>query len=223
MTISNLGRRLCEEVRDADKRLAGVPIPLFDGALQPLGDFLRECSAVAEDVRLRIILDEFDELPIELYRRGPVADALFLTIRTQSGKPNIGFCLVGGEKMEHVLAAQGDHLNKFKSFRVDYFDRAAHWADFQELVRKPVSDWLEVSDEAIAELYDLTAGNPFFTKLIGGDLYRLMIERRDAHVTASEVREAAESAVQAVASNSFQHFWEDGVVDVGGRSPARSD
>lgn len=216
-TVTNLGLRLCEELRGADDRLTELPVPEFDGALKPLGDFLRTVHERVPTLRALLILDEFDELPIELYRRGPLGDALFLTLRTQSGKPNIGFCLIGGEKMEHVLAAQGDALNKFKPVRVDYFDRAGHWSDFTDLVRKPVSRWLEISDDALAEMYSETAGNPFFTKLIAGDLYRMMVERRDAHVTASEVREAAEAAIQGAASNSFQHFWEDGIVDVGGR------
>jgi len=39
------------------------------------------------------------------------------------------------------------------------------------------------------------------------------VERRDAHITAAEIRSAARRAMQRVASNSFQHFWEDGIFE----------
>jgi AAA domain len=75
-TVSNLGRRICEELRGADPRLEGSTVPTFDGALTPLGDFLREAQRAVDGLRVLFIIDEFDELPIELYRRGPVGDAL---------------------------------------------------------------------------------------------------------------------------------------------------
>ena len=45
-----------------------------------------------------LILDEFDELPLDLYKRGPVADAFFLTLRSISSRSRISFVLIGGEK-----------------------------------------------------------------------------------------------------------------------------
>jgi hypothetical protein len=213
-TVENLGRALCSEIQTSDKRLTNLESPSFSGALAPLTQFLRSAQVIVPDLRVLFILDEFDELPTELYQPGPLADSLFLTLRSISGKLPFGFILVGGEKMEFIISCQGDVLNKFSAIRVDYFDKEKHWSDFQSLVRKPTQDWLEISDNALVALYDQTSGNPYFTKLICRHLFNIMVQRRDCHATPKEVNEATKLALNETAANSFQHFWEDGIVDV---------
>ncbi|MDQ3691540.1 MAG: hypothetical protein M3406_16215 [Chloroflexota bacterium] len=214
-TVSNLGRKLCNEIRSLHPALAFLEVPPFGGSLVPLADFISQAKKLSADLRLLFILDEFDELPIDLYKRSEIADAFFLTLRSLSAKADQGFILVGGEKMEYILSSQGDALNKFQLVRVDYFDREDHWADFADLVRGPVADWLEVTDGAIERLYSETAGNPYFTKQICAELFRMMIRRRDSYVTEDDVGDAVGSARRTVGTNSFQHFWEDGIVDAG--------
>jgi uncharacterized protein len=106
-------------------------------------------------------------------------------------------------------------LNKFQLVRVDYFDREDHWTDYGNLIRRPVVEWLEVTDTAIQRLHEETAGNPYYTKQICAELFRQMIRRRDSYVTDDDVADAVGSTRRVVGSNSFQHFWEDGIVDVG--------
>jgi hypothetical protein len=172
-TIENLGKSLCKEIRRCDSRFSHIEIPIFNGALSPLVDFLKSAQQIVPDCRILFILDEFDGLPIDLFKRGPLGDALFLTLRSISGKRFFGFILVGGERMEYIMSYQGAALNKFQAIRVDYFDKQRYWADFQELVRRPVQKWLEISDEGLAALYDQTSGNPYFTKLICRSLFGL--------------------------------------------------
>lgn len=212
-TLSRLGTRLCEKIKRSDGRFAELAIPEFQGALYPLVDFLESTSEAAPDARAIFILDEFDELPIELYRRGPLADAFFLTLRTISGKPPFGFVLVGSEKMEFIMSCQGDALNKFQAMPVDYFDREEHWTDFQELVRRPVREWFEISDDAIVALYEQTAGNPYYTMVICRELFAMMLRKRDCYVTGRDVQQAVQSALRNIRSNGFQHFWEDGIFE----------
>lgn len=214
-TIENLGRTLCKEIQRCDSRFSDIEIPIFNGALSPLVDFLKSAQKIVPDCRMLFILDEFDGLPIDLFKRGPVGDALFLTLRSISGKGNFGFILVGGERMEYIMDYQGAALNKFQAIRVDYFDKQRYWADFQELVRRPAQKWLEISDEGLAALYDQTSGNPYFTKLICWSLFELMVERRDCYVTRLEVEEASRIALEQTATNSFQHFWDDGIFVAG--------
>ena len=166
-------------------------------------------------MRCLFILDEFDALPIALYKRGPVGDAFFLTLRSVSGKKGFGFCLVGGERMVLINSAQGHALNRYQPMQLDYFDKSIHWRDFEDLVRRPVEPWLEYSDDAVSALYEISAGNPFFTKLVCRSLLALMIERRDAHITTREVEEARRSALRTIQANAFQHFWEDGILEAG--------
>jgi hypothetical protein len=222
ITIENLGKRLCREIKRANHNFAQLPIPEFKGALSPFTDFLESVLDTEPDCKILFILDEFDEIPKDLYRRSSIGDAFFHTIRSISGKPSFGFILVGGEKMEYLLSNQGEKLNKFEPARVDYFDREKNWSDFVDLVQRPVSNLLEISDTAFTALYEQSAGNPYFTKLICRSLFKLLVNRRDCHVTQKEVEEATREAVQIVASNSFQHFWEDGIVDTDERIEERT-
>ncbi len=213
-SIQALGVRLCEEIRDADPDLCDIPIPVFDDALAPLGDFIRAVLKKKQQ-RFVFILDEFDELPTDLYSQNEIANAFFLGLRSLSARPEVSFVLVGSERMSAILSYQGQNLNKFKSIKVDYFDRRAHWTDFMNLVRQPALQYIEFSDKAVELIYSYTAGNPYFTKLICKSIVKIMVNRRDAHVTDLEVVEACTTELRNIDINSFVHFWEDGIVEKG--------
>ena len=72
--------------------------------------------------------------------------------------------------------------------------------------------WATIVDDAVTKLYDVTAGNPFFTKFVCGELVEDMKKRRDVYVTGVEMDRAIRTAVNQAGINNFQHFWDDGVV-----------
>lgn len=213
ITIENLAKKICERIKQSNSQFDGLEIPSFNGALSPLSSFLESVVKIVPEYKILFILDEFDELPIDLYRRGTIGDTFFLSLRAISGKTHFGFLLVGGEKMEFIISNQGDALNKFEPFRIDYFEN--HQSDFQDLVKKPVAQWnIEISERAIYELYQQTGGNPYFTKQICSELFKLIVKRRDGHITEKEVEEATKITINKLASNSFLHFWEDGLFEI---------
>jgi len=215
-TVDNLVRKICTTIQRSDPRLRSIDLPAGRGALSPLTDFLDDVAEVSPNTRIVVILDEFDELPRELFGDSQIASSFFQSIRAVSGKSAIGFVLVGGEKLEPLVKWHWGALNKFRAFSVGYFDRKKQWADFEDLVRRPVEQWLSLSDDAVIHLYEQTAGHPYFTKLICGVLFTLMVERRDGDVTAAEVQEAVELTMERLERNSFEHFWVDGLVEEGG-------
>ncbi len=221
-TIRNLGEKLSARIRGADKRLAHLQIPAFDESFSPFASFLDEVINVMPDRRILLILDEFDELPLELYARGAVGNAFFLSLRSISSRQSVGFLAVGGEKMAHVLDAQGQHLNKWVSVSVDYFTRETDWSDYCELVQRPVAGVLEYTDDSMRHLHELTAGNPFFTKLICQYVFRNALERRDCYITSTEVDQGVEATILEAKQNTFQHFWEDGIFEAGERATNKS-
>lgn len=215
-TIANLGSAIAKRVlRYGGDRLSGIAIPEFRGTLSPLGEFLEDARARIPDLLVHILLDEFDELPLELYQKGQPGDSFFLSMRSLSSKPYVGFVLVGGEKMEFILANHGQQFNKFDRFRIDYFSRITHWQAFRDLVRRPVQTWLEITEDALISLYELSAGHPYFTKLVCREILRLSRERRDSHVTVQEVGSAATLASERAGVATFQHFWDDGIFQTG--------
>jgi AAA+ ATPase superfamily predicted ATPase len=212
-TISRLGTKLCNKIIDADQRTKHIPMPSFEDALSPFTDFLDEVEKVAPDRRIVFLLDEFDELPLELYMRGETGDSFFLTLRSITSRRNIGFILVGGEKMTHIMDFQGDNLNKWSVVSVDYFSRQQDWADYIEIIQRPVQNILEFSGDALGFLHDLTAGNPYFTKLICRHIFQAAVNMRDCYVTQKEIEQILATALRETAKNTFQHFWEDGIFE----------
>lgn len=210
-TVAALGDLLVKRMRHADERLKHLAAPDFTDALSPLTGFVSDVETSAPDVRFLVVVDEFDELPPETYRKGGVGDSLFVTLRSLGGRDQIGFILVGGEKIDFLLKHQGERLNKFATVRVDYFSHDDHWDDFEELVRAPVRDAIHIDQDAVELLYDWTAGNPFFTKLICGAMFDRAVSNRDAHVTEAEIERAVSVALKVVGVQSFQHFWDDGI------------
>jgi len=221
-TITRLGNRLCREIKHQEPKVAHVTSPSFEEALSPLVEFLDEVAEIIPDKRIVFILDEFDQLPLELYTKGPLGNAFFLTLRSITSRSNIGFVLVGGERMAHIMDCQGDQLNKWSVISVDYFSRESDWTDFTELVKRPTAGNLEFTSEALSSLYDVTAGNPYFTKLICRSVLDLAVRRRDCYITGREINDGVKEAVEHAERNTFQHFWEDGILEADSKGREKS-
>jgi hypothetical protein len=220
-TVEALGRRLCKRIKRSfdPSEVESVSIPDFNNALAPITEFLEDLRYHTGNFDLLLSLDEFDELPKELYKRGDLARSFFLTLRSISSKPNIGVILVGGEKMRHIIDKQGHHINKLDSIQVDYFNNNSDYAD---LVKNPVSGSLEFTDSAINKTYEITAGNPFFTKLLSRRILDYSIENRDSHITVKEVKKAKHMTIEETDDNVYQHFWKDGIIEEGEEATAKS-
>ena len=189
--------------------LADVPLPEFSNGLAPLSAFVDK-ALTDKDLRLLFILDEFDELPPDLFKRTDVGSSLFQPLRQISNKKGCGFLLVGGENMQRIVNLQGDRLNKFRPLEVDSFDRSD---DFVELIRRPVEDWLTISDPALNKLFESSAGNPYFAKLLATELFTHMVNNRYSDASEIDVAIAIENTLHNIGSNSFAHFWTDGLVE----------
>lgn len=216
-TVHHLGVRIAKRIQLQRPELSDLYIPECRGTLAPLNDFLSAIARQLPGVRIVLVLDEFDDIPISLYRRGELANAFFLSLRSISGSSHVGFILVGGQNIDHILSCQGQALNKFSSIEVTYFDRTHQWDDFADLVRQPARGILEFSDSALESLFDETSGHPFFTKWICQTVFSRAVERRDAHVTNREVGAAINESLESVGTQQFQHFWEDGIFEEGAK------
>jgi hypothetical protein len=223
-TIKCLTTRICEELAHVDPGIGEVEALPAGQSLSPLADFLRAVTRRIQDARIVIVLDEFDELPLDLYAQGALANAFFLKLRSLSSEPRIGFVVVGGEKMTHIIECQGMHLNKWDTVEVDYFSRRTEWADYKELIQHPVGDSLEYTEGAFETLYCYTAGNPYFTKLLCGSIVDLAKDRRDCYITDLEVGQAVRLALgeREGRKKDFQHFWVDGIFVTGSKKRGKS-
>lgn len=183
----------------------------FHGSLAPLARLADRLSRERPEKRFLVILDEFDEIPPEMYRFGRLAEAFFSNLRALSAKTNLAFLLVGGERMPFVMSAQGDQLNKFVRVQLDYFDRVNEWQDFEDLICNPTEGKLSWSSLALSQIFDTTNGHPYYTKLLCNRVYSLAVSERDTDITETEVSEAAFGLARELDTNAFAHIWKDGI------------
>lgn len=201
--LKSLGEFIFDEISYEFQDLK-LPELQFEDSITPLDRLFRILKRLKPDHKFVIIIDEFDEIPSELYRITSIGDNFFNNIRSLSSENNIGFILVGGENMK-IIKQSTDKLNKFESLSVDYFDSERFWNDFQDLVRRPVSGTIEFTDDAIIALYEATEGNPFFAKLICSNIYRRACETRNSYVSQEEVEIAIASSLKSLDTNNVNY------------------
>lgn len=210
-SLRQLGERIEEFIIGEFPGNTALPKGNYQGSLSPLVKISAAAKLADPDRRFVIIVDEFDEIPQELYMQGNLADTVFGNIRSLTTTSNICLLLVGGENMPFVMDRQGQRLNKFSRVNLTYFDRATEWEDYVRLVREPSAEFLQWHDDALSEIYDLTNGNPYFTKIICSKVFARALREHDVDITREEVKEAVNLEVSRLDDNLFAHLWQDGV------------
>jgi len=210
-TVRALGEELADFLLDFIPSDVKIPELDFEGTLAPLNKLSNILLKKFEHKKFVFIIDEFDEIHQEMYRYGSLAETFFSNIRSLGAKKNIAFILVGGENMPFIISSQGDQLNKFIREPLDYFNRTTEWVDYVQLIKKPVKENLNWYDTAITELFNITNGNPFYTKLLCRRIYSDAIKERDIEITANEVNKALNHEIPRLDTNAFSHIWKDGI------------
>ena len=110
------------------------------------------------------------------------------------------------------MERQGQKLNNFARINLTYYSRqAAELEDFQLLVRQPSEGILSWHEEAVSEVFNASAGNPYFAKIICAQTARNAVSERDGDVSANEVQRAIEAQISTLGTNFFAHLWQDGI------------
>ncbi|WP_325437418.1 ATP-binding protein [Pseudomonas nitroreducens] len=183
----------------------------FSESLSDINITARKLEARHPSKRFIIILDEFDEIHPEMYRAGPIAETFFANLRTLAARKNLAFILVGGEKMPFIIGAQGDQLNKFSRETLDYFSRSSEWAEYLELIKKPVEGDLNWHDEAINEIFNLSHGHPYYTKLLCSKIVSTAVSERDTEIITGDITKGLPLLLSELDTNAFAHLWKDGI------------
>ena len=183
----------------------------LNGSLALISRLLGLLERAAPQMRFLIIIDEFDEINQDLYRNSEAAQTFFLNIRSLSGKSNMGFILIGAEKMSFVMSSQGEKLNKFDNITLDTFNQDDEWQDYENLVMGNIKDQIVWHDNAIRALYAISNGHPYFTKQICSMAYARAVKSKDAEIAYEEIQAAVEQLITELEVNSFQHYWRDGI------------
>ncbi|MFV3290868.1 ATP-binding protein [Pseudomonas sp. X4] len=185
--------------------------PDFSESIADLNLAAKKLETKSPTKKFIIILDEFDEIHPELYRSGPLAETFFANLRTLAARKNLAFILVGGEKMPFIIGAQGDQLNKFSRQTVDYFSRSEEWVEYLELITKPVEGKLNWNEASINEIFKITHGHPYYTKLVCSKIVSSTVSERDTEITESNITSELPALLSELDTNAFAHLWKDGI------------
>ena len=210
-SVTALGREIVELIERTGVGRSSSGGINFDGSLAPALPVVRRACELNPSKKYVLIIDEFDEIHPELYLQGNLAETFFANLRALAASDNLCLCLIGGENMPFIMERQGQKLNKFVRFGLDYFSRTEEWEDFKLLVRKPTDGQITWYDGAINAIFNATNGNPYFAKSLCANVYARCIRERDAEVTDEEIKQAIQSEVSSLDTNSFAHLWQDGI------------
>jgi len=211
VSLRQLGEQIEEFIVGELPGKSALPKGNYDGSLAPLIKLSAAAKEIDPERRFVVIIDEFDEMPQELYLQGNLADTVFGNIRALTTTSNMCLLLVGGENMPFVMDRQGQKLNKFSRVNLTYFNRATEWDDYVRLVREPSKGFLRWHPDAIAEVYDLTNGNPYFSNIVCSKVFARALRERDVDITREEVRDAINTEISRFDDNLFAHLWQDGI------------
>ena len=214
-SIDSLASKIVDFIQSSFPVTSSIRAFKYDSSLAPALDLVKAARELVPDKKYILIVDEFDEIHPELYLHGALAEAFFANLRALSNSDNMCVVLVGGENMPFIMERQGQKLNKFIRFGLDYFSRLHEWRDFAHLIRRPTEASLNWHDSAITAVFNATNGNPYFAKVVCANVYSRAIRERDSDVTAEEVKQAITAGVCELDTNSFVHLWQDGIFRVG--------
>ena len=184
----------------------------FSGSLAPLVKMAKSIAKFDPKKRFVILFDEFDEMHPDLYRQGTLAETFFANIRALTTCENVAFVLIGGENMPFVMDRQGQKLNKFIKEPLDYYSRDLEWSDYTALIRQPTGNLMYWHDQALAEVFNISNGNPYFTNHVCAQVLRIAVSQRDNDITLDEVEFAVSKELSTLDPNSFVHLWQDGAL-----------
>jgi len=211
IAMQQIGSSIEDFVRDSLPYRTEVPRQDYTGSLSPLLKVFDLALKIDPKAKFVITIDEFDEIPQDLYLHGNLAETFFANLRSISRRDNVCLVLVGGENMSYVMSRQGQKLNNFTRISLSYFSRDEDWLDFQEMVRRPSEGKLSWHEDAVSEVFNISNGNPYYAKLVCAGVARRAISDRDADITQSEVALASQEQLSTLGSNSFAHLWQDGI------------
>lgn len=215
-SLKNLGERIARFMLDTFPAHTPFSRELnFEGSLSQLSDLANHAKLAAPHLKYVVIIDEFDDIPAELYVKGNLAETFFSNLRAISTIDNFCLAFVGGENMPYIMDRQGQKLNRFVSIGLDYFSRDTEWDDFTKLVRHPTDRSINWHDDAISEVFNFSNGNPYFAKMICGEIFSSAVHARDADVTGEDVLKAIARHLSQMKTNFFAHLWQDGINSVG--------
>lgn len=159
-----------------------------------------------EDRRLLLLLDEFDALSLETTTTEldalPFVQALNRII--QSDDKRIVFFFVVGRRLKDLSSQQLQIFRGARDRQIMLLDQKST----EQLIIQPAQGILAYEDGAVAEIWSLTSGHPYFTQLICHQIFSRAHRQNDWTVTKADVEAVIEDAINS-GQSALQWFWDE--------------
>jgi ABC-type branched-subunit amino acid transport system substrate-binding protein len=203
-----LAKRIGEEIENS---LTTIPITIptaediEDDPTIFNEDFLTQIYNILGERKLVLLLDEFDVLS-EANNEGNVE--FFRLINKWFSKwperlfiiPVVGRHL---KELPHLLSWLGGSPYKAPYKEISFLDKDSA----EMLITRPAKGVVTYQQNAIEEIFSLSAGHPYFTQLICYELFNLARERQIWTINAEDVKTIIDKAIQTGAGG-LAWFWD---------------
>ena len=168
--------------------------------------FLPEVQSALGERALLLTFDEFDTL-----NEPGVAETLALpliqTLRRMMELEGLSFIYsIGssGQKLENMQARYTEFFKSALYRKISFLERGA----CHELITQPVAGVLEYQSEAVARIYQVTAGHPYFTQLVCHELFSRCQQSGVREIQRADVDGVLEQVIERGTVN-LKFVWDE--------------
>ncbi|MCH8290823.1 AAA family ATPase, partial [Candidatus Poribacteria bacterium] len=191
--LYNLAEAIADSLEDEYDEAIPLPDDSTEFEEDPNYFQRRFLSAVYEIIgtkRLLLLLDEFDVL--NDYKEDTAAGTFFPYLqRLLQAEKRLFIIPVVGRRLEEVPVLQSLFREALYQ-NISLLDSESA----RRLIVKPVEGTLDFDEGAIEAILNLTAGHPYFTQLMGYELFHYSRDQERAHVTAEDVHAVIDTAIE---------------------------
>jgi tetratricopeptide (TPR) repeat protein len=169
--------------------------------------FLPQVYRALDGDRLLILVDEFDVLGGEQVPPDAAYNVLFSYLQDLliDEQRRLAFVFVVGRRIDELPSRIKATFKSAQCKRISVLDRAAA----ECLVREPAAGSLRFTDDAVAELLDLTTGHPYFLQLLCYELFERTTHAGRDTVRAEDVNDEVLAAAMELGMGGLAWFWDE--------------
>jgi hypothetical protein len=157
-----------------------------------LNDLVDRLFALLPEVRLALLIDEFDKAYNQLTDpRLGYDEPFFGYLRGLSLRDNVSVILAGGEELPAFLRELGSTYNNARRIRVSFLDDES----VNKLIRNKYVEWLDFPDPVVELIATLTHANPYFTQMVCGELYDVACDQHSLQISTLDVENVGRTLV----------------------------
>lgn len=164
-----------------------------EGSLTAFQSFATRVKQKLGDKKLVLLFDEYEIFESHIAKKLISADILNLFANWIEHKEGVFIIFTGSDKLEERTAPYWGHfLGKALHRRISFLSRS----DTLRLIEEPLKDVIEYEEGLPERIYELTAGQPFYTQVFAQALVDHLNEIHEYRVVAGDLRNVISQIIE---------------------------